>query len=74
MSARFEASFYPGETDERLPEWHVVEWTFVNPETGSKSGDIVWKTYDLENGEVEAHEVAALLQHEYNMEFHAEFG
>ena len=71
--ARFEASFYPGEVDERLPEWHVVEWTYVNPENGSKSGRTAWKTYDMENGEREANEMAAILQHAYNLEFAKEF-
>ena len=71
--ARFEASYYPGEDGERLPEWTVVEWTYVNPENGSKSGRTVWKTYDMMNGEREAHEMAAILQHEYNMEFAGEF-
>ena len=72
--ARFEASFYPGEDNERLPEWKVVEWTYVNTDNGSKSGRTVWKTYDLENGEKEANEMAWLLQEEYNQEFYAEFG
>lgn len=71
--ARFEASYYPGEDGERLPEWHVVEWTWVNQQTGAKGGDVVWKTYDMENGEREAQEMAAILQHEYNMEFAKEF-
>lgn len=71
--ARFEAFFYPGEDDERLPEWCVVEWTYVNPETGAKSGDTVWKTYDMIDGEREAHEMAAILQHEYNLRFAEEF-
>jgi hypothetical protein len=71
--ARFEASFYPGEDNERLPEWCVVEWTYINPENGSKSGNTVWKTYDMMNGEAEAKEMAAILQHAYNLEFAVEF-
>lgn len=71
--ARFEASYYPGEDNERLPEWTVVEWEYVNPTNGAKSGRTVWKTYDMINGEREAHEMAAILQHEYNMEFAGEF-
>lgn len=70
---RFEASFYPGEDNERLPEWSVVEWTYVNPKNGAKTGHCVWKTYDMIDGEREATEMAALLQHEYNLEFAKEF-
>ena len=70
--ARFEASFYPGEVDERLPEWHVVEWTYVNPENGSKSGKTVWKSYDMETGEREANEIAAIMQEGYNRELASE--
>lgn len=72
--SRFEASYYPGEDNERLPEWTVVEWTYVNPENGSKCGKTVWKTYDMESGEKEAKEMAWLLQEEYNRDFYAEFG
>ena len=71
--ARFEASYYPGEDGERLPEWRVVEWTYVNPENGSKMGNTVWKSYDMMNGEREANEMAAILQHEYNLRFAEEF-
>lgn len=71
--ARFEACFEPGEDGERLPEWHVVEWTYVNPENGSKSGRIVWKSYDMEFGELGAREMAMILQHEYNLQFAEEF-
>ena len=35
---RFEAVLYEGEVDERLPELQVVQWTFVNHETGANSG------------------------------------
>lgn len=66
--ARFEASYYPGEVDERLPEWHVVEWTYVNPETGAKSGNVVWKSYDMEFGERDASDMAYWLQECYNWE------
>ncbi len=69
---RFEASYYPGEVDERLPEWRVVEWTYVNPETGAKSGRSVFRTYDLENGEREAKELAGYLQDAYNLEVYNE--
>ena len=67
--ARFEASYYPGEDGERLPEWHVVEWTNVNPETGAKSGDIVWKSYDMMFGERDAKDMAHWMQEVYNWEF-----
>lgn len=69
---RFEASYYPGEVDERLPEWRVVEWTYVNTETGAKSGRSVFRTYDLENGEREAKELAGYLQDAYNLEVYNE--
>lgn len=71
--SRFEASYYPGEDGERMPEWHVVEWDYVNPETGAKTGKIVWKTYDLEFGEHSANEMAMIMQHEYNVRFAEEF-
>ena len=67
--ARFEASYYEGEPNERLPEWHVVEWTYENPETGAKSGDTVWKTYDMEFGEQDAKDMAYWMQQVYNWEF-----
>ena len=71
---RFEAYYYDGEPNERLPEWRVVEWTYVNTETGAKSGRSVFRTYDLENGEREANERAKILQDAYNLEFYNEFG
>lgn len=67
MMPRFEASYYEGEENERLPEWRVVEWTFTG--NGSKIGKTHWKTYDMINGEHEANEIAAVLQHEYNSQF-----
>ena len=67
---RFEAYLDPGETDERLPEWRVVEWTYVNTETGAKSGRSVFRTYDLETGQREAEMIAANLQEAYNLEFY----
>lgn len=71
MSARFEAVFYEGEVDERLPEWHVVEWTYVNPETGGKIGNKVARFWEDEGDK--AAELAAVLQDEYNMEFARDF-
>lgn len=71
MGARFEAMYF--EDDDCVPEWCVVEWNVVNP-NGSKSGNTVWKSYDMVRGEIEAVEMAAILQHEYDAEFHAEFG
>lgn len=53
MAQRFEAFFYPGEDDERLPEWNVVEWEYVN-DNGSRFGSKVWSTYDMINGEAMA--------------------
>lgn len=69
---RFEAVLYEGEVDERLPEWRVVEWTYVNTETGAKSGRSVFRTYDMENGEQEAKELAGYLQDAYNLELYNE--
>lgn len=66
---RFEASYYPGEDGERLPEWRVVEWTYVNPETSAKSGNTVWKSYDMMFGERDANEMAHWMQEVYNWEF-----
>lgn len=71
--ARFEAYYYPGETNERLPEWRVVEWTVINQDTGAKCGNCIWKTYDMVNGEQQAIEIAAAKQHEYNLEFAKDF-
>ena len=66
---RFEASFYEGEDGERLPNWHVVEWdTIVRNADGSvkaKSGNIVWKTYDMIDGEIDAIQRAYQLNTEY---------
>lgn len=67
--ARFEASYYPGEDGERLPEWQVVEWTVVNPETGGKVGKTHWKTYDMAFGEQDAKDMAYWMQQVYNWEF-----
>ena len=66
--ARFEAVLYDGEPDERLPEWCVVEWNYINPETGAKSGKTVWKTYDMVWGEQEAKDRAYQLQQVYDWE------
>lgn len=71
MSARFEAVFYDEEPNERLAEWHVVEWTFVNPETGAKIGNKIARFWEDE-GDV-AKNLASDLQQAYNMEFAAEF-
>ena len=55
---RFEASFYEGEPDERLPEWNVIEWDhIVYNEDGSvkaMSGKTVWASYDMVGGEIDA--------------------
>lgn len=72
--ARFEAVFYEGEVDERLPSWDVVEWTEVNPVTGAKFGRSVRKYPGSEKWEAIAKEMAEFLQEEYNQEFYAEFG
>lgn len=66
--ARFEAVLYDGEVDERLPEWQVVEWTYVNHETGAKSGKTAWKTYDMAFGEQDAKDMAYWMQQVYDWE------
>lgn len=66
--ARFEARYYPGEDSERLPEWQVVEWTAVNPETGGKVGKTLWKTYDMAFGEQDAKGIAYWMQQVYDWE------
>ena len=71
--ARFEASYDPGEDNERRPVWVVVEWEHINSISGAKTGRAVWKSYDMMDGEREAHEMAAIFQHEYNMELAGEF-
>lgn len=68
MTARYSVEYYPGEDNERLPEWRVVEWTFVNPETGGKAGRSVYKTYDLEEGERECGSVLEALVYADNLE------
>ena len=69
--ARFEVVLYPGEDDERLPSWDVVELEDVSPTV--RIGTRVWSTYNMEEGEQLATEMALLLQHEYNQEFYEEF-
>lgn len=71
--ARFEVLYYPGEDNERRPAWVVVEWEHVNPISGAKTGRTAWKSYDMMDGEREAREMAAIFQHEYNIEFAGEF-
>ena len=69
-SPRFEAVFYEGEQDERMPSWDVVEWTNVNPVNGARSGRTV-RQFDYEE---DAQELAKVLQENYNMEFQSKFG
>ena len=69
--ARFEVVFYPGEDDERLPSWDVIELEDVSPTV--RVGTRVWSTYDMFEGEELAREMAYVMQHEYNQEFYEEF-
>lgn len=71
--ARYEVVYYPGEPDERLPEWQVVEWTNLASPIGVKSGKIIWKSYDMEFGERDAKDIAYHLQEVYNWEFAQEY-
>lgn len=71
---RFTVEYDPGEENELLPSYAVVEWTSVNVENGSKLGIRVWKTYNLETGRGEAEELAAVLQEEYNQKLYNELG
>lgn len=68
MMERFEVVYYAGEDGERLPEWQVVEWTVVNPETGGKIGKTHWKTTDMEFGEQDAKDIAYHKQQVYEWE------
>ena len=69
--SRFEAVYYDGEPNERLPEWNVIEWTVQK--NGTKFGKIVYQTLDLVNGEAMCKEMAEVCQAEYNLRFAEEF-
>lgn len=69
-SPRFQAVFFDGEYGERQPSWDVIEWTYTNPVNGARSGHTV-ESFDYEN---DAQELAGVLQENYNMEFHSNFG
>ena len=62
MVARYSVEYYPGEDNERLPEWCVVRW-----DTES-IGSTVYKTYDLEEGEGECGSVLEALVYADNLE------
>lgn len=68
--AKFEVMFFAGD-DPHLAEWNVVEWSFQAD--GNRLGYTVWRTRDLENGEVAAKEMARVYQEEYNLYFAEEF-
>ena len=57
MKHNYEAVFFDGEPDERLPEWHVVKWD--NIKGGNKLGHKVAAFY--QDGEAEAKALANLL-------------
>ena len=69
-SPRFQAVFHEGEYGERMPSWDVVEWIYTNTVNGARSGRTV-ESFDREE---QAEELAAVLQQQYNMEFHSNFG
>ncbi len=69
--SRFEIDFFPGEDDERLPEWSVIELIDQTPTT--RIGKVVWRTYNMEHGEDLAREMAYIMQHEYNEKFYEEY-
>ena len=69
--ARFEVVLYPGEDDERLPSWDVVELEDVSPTV--RIGTRVWSTYNMEEGEQLATEMALLLQREYEEQLYKEY-
>lgn len=66
---KFEALFYEGEPNERLPEWNVIEWEkIIYKDDGSvvaKYGRKVWDTRDMVNGEALAVAKAKELNSEY---------
>lgn len=57
MKHNYEAVFFDGEPDERLPEWHVVKWD--NIKGGNKLGHKVAAFY--QDDEAEAKALADLL-------------
>jgi len=61
---RFEAWFDCGETDERMPEWLVVEWCFTNPKNGARMG----QTADHCANKSEAEYLAVVLNAAYERE------
>lgn len=60
---RFEVVFYPGEDEERLPEWRVIELEDVSPTM--RVGKTVWRSYDMYRGEESAREMAYSFYKEY---------
>lgn len=65
MLPRFEAIYYEGEFNERMPAWQVIEWTSHNPANGARSGRTV-ESFDYQD---QARELAYVLQENYNREF-----
>ena len=52
MKHNYEAVFFDGEPDERLPEWHVVKWD--NIKGGNKFGHKVAAFYQDDEAEAKA--------------------
>lgn len=67
--ARFEAHYREGESGDRLPEWIVVEFGPYVDRDGTRIGDVVWKTTDMEFGKQDASDMAYWMQQVYNWEF-----
>lgn len=56
--ARFEAHLAKRDDDESTPEWIVVEFGPYVDRDGTRIGDVVWKTTDMEFGERIAKDIA----------------
>lgn len=54
---KFEAVYYEGEDNERLPEWRVIEW-----DASRKIGSTIQSFYNMCTGEADAKFLASVLQ------------
>lgn len=70
--SRYEAVYNPGEDDERLPSWTVVEWTVTN--NGVRLGRKVEDCGCSDEAEETARDIAYVLNTSVEREIYAEFG
>ena len=61
--ARFEVEFYPGEDNERLPEWTVVE--IESEQNGVRCGQVVWRSCNMQTGQQDAEIIAEDLNRDW---------